>query len=99
MQRMRQIGQEQMEKMRQSIRLEHLAAVSVSTEPLDTAISGHTHSEDQTVVHVTHHFFKGHEIAVTERIRFTEDGTAIVYVHEVKGPKGDPVVNEVKLDV
>jgi hypothetical protein len=48
---------------------------------------------------VTHHFFKGYEIAVTERIRFTDYGTAILYVHEVKGPKGEPVVNKVKFDV
>ncbi len=61
--------------------------------------SGHTHWEDQTGVHETHHFFQGHEIAVTERLWFVDDGKAIGYTHETKGPKGEPVVSEMKFDV
>ena len=57
--------------------------------------SGHTHWEDATVVHEGHHLFKGHEIAVSERLRLSEDGRAIHYIHEATGPKGDPVRNQI----
>jgi len=61
--------------------------------------SGHTGWEDDTAVHESLHFFKGHEIAVTERLRLIHDGKAIRYTHEAKGPKGDPVLNEVDFEV
>lgn len=47
------------------------------------------------VVHKTHDFFKGHEIAVSERLRLTEGGSAIHYIHEARGPKGEPVRNQI----
>lgn len=50
--------------------------------------SGFTRWEDDTAVQETHHFYKGHEIAVTERLRLTHEGKVIHYTHEAKGPKG-----------
>jgi hypothetical protein len=102
MERCDRYGREQMEKMRQSIRPGTVGdgggggSFNLTTR---YGHSGRTHWEDQTAVHETHGFSKGHEIAVTERIRFTEDSRAIHYVHEAKGPKGEPVVNEIKFDV
>jgi hypothetical protein len=102
MQRMREIGRENFEKMKRSMKPGTMGGAGGGGSFNPTTgygHSGHTRWEDNTAVHETHPFFQGHEIAVTERIRFTDDGTAILYVHEVKGPKGDPVVNEVKFDV
>ena len=61
--------------------------------------SGHTRWEDDTVVHDSYHFFKGHEIAVTERLRLAEDGKGIRYRVEAKGPKGEPILNEMTLGI
>src|SRR5258708_5229165 len=63
MERMRQIGKEQMEKMRQSIRPGTMGGGGGggSFDPgTRYGHSGHTHWEDQTAVHVTHHLLKGH---------------------------------------
>jgi hypothetical protein len=68
-----------------------VVAVGVSTRPLDTAILGIHIGKTKTVVHETHHFFKGPEIAAMERIRLTEDGRAIHYVHETKGRRAIPL--------
>jgi hypothetical protein len=40
-----------------------------------------------------YHFDKGHEIVFTERFSMTNDGKAIRYTHETKGPMGEAVVN------
>jgi hypothetical protein len=57
---------------------------------------GNTRWEDSTVVQESCHFYKGHEIVVTERLQFADEGKAIQYTHEAKGPKGDPILNEMK---
>jgi hypothetical protein len=102
LERMRQIRQEQRDRMRRSIRPGTMGGGGGGSN-FDHATryghSGYSHWENQTVVHETHHFFKGHEIAVTERLRFTEDGKAIKYMHEVKGPKEGPIMHEMKFDV
>lgn len=56
--------------------------------------SGHTGWKDDTVVRESCHFYKGHEIEVTERLQSTNDGKAIHYTHQAKGPKGAPILNE-----
>jgi hypothetical protein len=61
--------------------------------------SSHTRWEDQTAVMDSYHFYKGHEIAVIERLRLTDDGKAIRYEHEAKGPKGDPQRHEIPFDI
>lgn len=100
--RMRQIRLEQMEKMRQGIRPGTMGGGGGGgsfNRTTGYGHSGHTHWEDDTLVHESHHFFKGYEIAITERLRFTDDGRAINYTHEAKGPKGEPAVNEMKFDI
>jgi hypothetical protein len=54
--------------------------------------------EGATAVHEQIHFFKGHEIAVTERLPFRDDGKAIIYTHEAIGPTGEPFINETEFD-
>jgi hypothetical protein len=62
--------------------------------------SAHTGWEDdETVVHETRHFFKGHEIVVAERLRLGDDRKAIEYQLDVKGPLGDSVRNEARLQL
>jgi hypothetical protein len=61
--------------------------------------SGHTGWEDDTVVHETYHLFKTQEIAVTERLRLTDDGKGIHYRHQATGPKGDSIVSETTFDL
>ena len=102
MERIRQIGRERFEKMRSSMKPGTSGSGGGGgsfNAKTGYGHSGHTHMEDQTAVVETHHFFKGQEIAVTERLRVTEDGKAIHYTHEGKGPKGEPVVNEIQFDI
>ena len=102
MERMRQISREQREKMRRLIRPGTLGGTGgVGSVNPSTAYchSGDTRWEDQTAVHETNHLFKGHEITVTERLRIADDGKAIHYTHEAKGPKGEPIVSKIIFDV
>jgi hypothetical protein len=48
----------------------------------------HSHWEDDTVVVVTHRFHASHELVIEERLRLTDRGTKLVYVHLVTGPDG-----------
>jgi hypothetical protein len=100
--RMREIGQEQMGRMSRSI-LPGTVGGGGGGGSFNARTgyghSGHTHWEDDTVVHQAHHFFKGHEIVVSERLRFTDEGKAIHYAHEAKGPKGEPILNETTFDL
>jgi hypothetical protein len=102
LERMRQIRQEQMERMRHSMR-PGTTGGGGGGGSFDPATgyghSGYTRWEEKTAIHETHHLYKGHEIAVTERLWFTEDGTAIHYVHEARGPKGDPIQSETTFDI
>ena len=86
--RIRQIQQERLEQMRRSMK-PGTAGGGGGGGGFDPTTgyghSGHTHWEDGTLVHEAYHFFKGHEIAVTERLRFTDDHYGI----EAKGPNGD----------
>ncbi len=61
--------------------------------------SGKAHWEGDILVRETWHLFKGHEIAITERLQFAGAGKSIRYSHEVKGPKGEPIQNEMTFDV
>ena len=52
--------------------------------------SSHTSWEDdRTAVHEGCHIFRGHEIIVEELLRLSDDGKAIEYRHQVKGPPDD----------
>ncbi len=47
----------------------------------------------------THHFHKGHEITVTERLRMDDDGKALFYSTEIVGPKGKRQGQEITFEV
>ncbi len=102
MERMRQIRQEHMERFRRSIR-PGMGGGGGGTSSFDPTTryghAGHSHWEDDTLVHQTLHFFKGHEIAVTERLRSADGEKAIRYSHEAQGPKGGSVQQELRFDV
>ena len=89
--RMRQIEEQQKERMRRRLMRPGMSggggggSFSLAT---GYGHSSHTHWEEDTVVHDSCHLFKGHEIAVTERVGFANDGKAIRYACEVKGPSG-----------
>jgi hypothetical protein len=100
--RMRQIRQEQMERMRRSMRPGTVGGGGGGGSFNPTTgygLYGHTRWEDDTAVHDSYHFFKGQEIVLTERMRFTDDGKAIRYTFEAKGPKGDSILNEMTFDI
>jgi hypothetical protein len=51
-------------------------------------------------VNESYHFYEGHdEIVFTERCSMTNDGKAIRYTHETKGPIEEAVVNKIKFQV
>ena len=102
LERMRQIRLEQMERMRSSMRPGTIGGGSGggSFDPgTRYGHTGYTRWEDKTAIHETHHLYKGHEIVVTERLSFRDDGAAIQYIHEARGPKGDPIQNEMTFDI
>jgi len=97
MERMREIGRENFEKMKRSMKPGTMGGAGgggIFNPTTGYGHSGHTRWEDQTAIHERHHFFKGHEIVVIERLRLTDDGKAIHYSVEAKGPKGDDMQNE-----
>jgi len=55
--------------------------------------------EDKTSVIETHHFYRGHEITVTERLRMDDDGKALFYSTEIVGPKGKTQRQEITFEV
>jgi len=93
--RMRHSANEQMERFRRSSRVGGRGGgYSYSGYGDGYGHCGHSRLDGDTVVIETLHFHKGHEIAVSERLRFSDDGTAILYAHEARGPKGEPVLSE-----
>ena len=66
---------------------------------IDSGAFAYSHIEDQTAVVETHRFHQGHELRITERLRLAEDGKALIYDHEVVGPKGQADRHEVSFDV
>ena len=94
--RMRQIGEKQRERMLRSMRPGMSGGGGGGSFNPATGYghSAHTHWEENTVVVDSCHLFKGHEIAVTERIGFTNHGKAIRYACEVRGPGGEARRNE-----
>lgn len=54
---------------------------------------GHTRCEDDTLLLDLYHSFKGYEIAVTERLRLTDDDKGIRYTIQAHGPKGEPILD------
>ena len=100
--RMREIRQEQMERVRRSMKPGTVGGIGGggSFNPATGyGHSGHAGWEDDTAVHESLHFFKGHEITVTERLRLVHDGKAILYTHAAKGPKGEAVPIEITFEV
>jgi hypothetical protein len=99
---MREIRQEQMERMRRSIRPGTVGGGGGGGS-LNPATGyghyGHTRWEDDTLVQDSYHFFKGYEIAVTERLRFADDRKAIQYSLQAKGPKDEPTLTEITFDI
>lgn len=99
--RMRQIRREPLERMRQSMRTGTMGGGGAIGFMRPDGYGHHSYSlwEDRTAVMVSHHFYKGHEIGVTERLRFTDDGEAIRYIHEATGPKGDTRLTEMTFPI
>ncbi len=60
---------------------------------------GHSRWEGDAVVVETHLFHRGHELVVAERIRLTDGGTKLEYVHAVTGPDGTSNRREVVFKV
>jgi hypothetical protein len=58
-----------------------------------------THWEDKTAVFETHRFHGGHELVMTDRLQLGDDGKALIYVHEVVGPKAKTNRYEISFDV
>lgn len=98
MERMQQIRLDQIERMRRSMRPGTVGGGGGggSFNPATGyGHSGQSRWEDDTLVHDSHHFFKGHEIVVTERLRLADDGKGIHYSSVAKGPGGgDTRLNE-----
>jgi hypothetical protein len=55
--------------------------------------------EDGMSVVETVRFYNGHEITITERMRLSGDGKALIYVSEVAGPRGKTDWREITFDV
>ena len=86
-----------MERMRRSIRPG--TGGGGTLYPGGYGHSEHSRMDGDTFVVETVHFHKGYEIAVTERLRLTDDSKGTRYTVEAKGPKGDPIVNEMAFDI
>jgi hypothetical protein len=93
---------EQVERMRQKMHGGGTGAFAGRGVLRGAALDGYFGSskrEGDTKVHQAAHFISGIEISVTERLRFTDGGKRLQYVHEVKGPNGEPVRTETLLDL
>jgi len=55
--------------------------------------------EEKTAVVETHRFHAGHELTITERMRLADDSKALIYIHEIVGPKGKAERTEIRFDV
>ena len=58
-----------------------------------------THWEDQTAVTQTWRYHKGHELNIVEKLRLDQDGKALVYIHEITGPKDVSHRHEMTFDL
>jgi hypothetical protein len=101
MERMTAIRQEQMQRMRRSMRPGTGGGGGGGgiVRSGGYGHSSHSRIEDGAAVMESYHFYKGHEIAVIQRLRCTDDNKAIHYTHEVRGPKGDTHLSEMTFDV
>jgi hypothetical protein len=79
LERMRQIRQEQMDRMRRSMQPGTMGGGGFggTIHPGGYGHSGHSRVEGDTAVNETHHFYKGYELEVTERLRVADNGKAL----------------------